>query len=315
VNSGAGAPDGHSRDPAAPTDGSDTGRPHADHREPRCVGITGASGYLGSRIGERFERAGWRVIPLVRRPGSAVAPARHYDLTEAVDPALFDSIDVLVHAAYDLTARRPDEVWRTNVDGSRRLLDAARRAGVGRIIVLSSMSAYDGTRQVYGRAKLAIETAALAAGGYVVRPGLVWGDRPGGMAGTLDRLCRHRVVPLVAGHAGQFLVCDVDLSEAVVALATTDLAPQVIGVAGPEAVRFRTVLETFARRQGVRCRFLPVPWRPLHWALRAAEAVGAPLPVRADSLLGLVHPAPDVPGPDALARLGIRPRPFSAAAP
>ena len=86
-------------------------------------------------------------------------------------------------------------------------------------------------------------------------------------------------------------------------------------MADPHAVRFRTVMETFAQRQGVRCRFLTVPWRPVHWALRAAEAMRVPLPVRADSLVGLVHPAPDVPGLDALARLGIRPRPFPAVQP
>ena len=315
MNSAAGTPDGHPRDPVAASSSPDPVRAPANHAGARHVGVTGASGYLGSRIGAQFERAGWCVIPLVRRVGPGAAAARHFDLTEAPDPSLFDSVDVLVHAAYDLTARRSEEVWRTNVEGSRRLLDAARRAGVGRIIVLSSMSAYDGTEQLYGRAKLAIETATLAAGGYVVRPGLVWGDPPGGMAATLAGLCRHRVVPLVAGPSRQFLICDVDLSATVVALAAGGLPPQVIGVADPEAVPFRTVLETFALRQGVRCRFLPVSWRPLHWALRSAEAMRVPLPIRSDSLLGLVHPAADVPGPDALAALGIRPRPFPAARP
>jgi nucleoside-diphosphate-sugar epimerase len=310
------APQAHPGDPVAPTGEPDADDRFAGHRDPPCVGITGASGYLGTRLGEHFDRAGWRVIRLVRTPGAGVASDRYYDLTEPVDPAVFDSIDVLVHAAYDLTARRAEEVWRNNVDGSRRLIDAARRSGVERIIVLSSMSAYEGTTQLYGRAKLAIEAATLAAGGYVVRPGLVWGERPGGMAGALERLCRLPLVPLVAGGSRQFLVCDVDVAAAVAALATTtDLAPQVIGVADPRAERFRTVLETFARRQGVRCRFLPVPWRPVHWMLRAAEAVRVPLPIRADSLVGLVHPAPGVPGLEALARLGIRPRPFAVASP
>ncbi len=264
---------------------------------PLCVGITGASGYLGTRLAEHFDRAGWRVIRLVRSPLAGVSSDRHYDLKEAVDPAVFDSIDVLVHAAYDLTARRSEEVWRNNVEGSRRLIDGARRYGVGRIIVVSSMSAFDGTTQLYGRAKLAIESATLAAGGYVVRPGLVWGDRPGGMAEALERLCRLRLVPLIAGGAHQFLVCDLDVSAAVVALATTTgLAPQVIGVADPHAVDFRSVLETFAQRQGLRCRFLPVPSWLVYWSLRAAEAVRVPLPIRADSVVGLVHCAPGVPG-------------------
>ncbi len=252
----------------------------------------------------------------MRSPRVGVATDRHYDLTAMVDPTVFDSIDVLIHAAYDLTARRAEEVWRNNVEGSRRLIEGARGSGVERIIVLSSMSAYDGTTQLYGRAKLAIESATLAAGGYVVRPGLVWGDHPGGMAGALERLCRLPVVPLVAGGSRQFLVFDVDLSEAIGALATaTSLAPQVIGVAEPHAESFRSVLETFAARQGLRCRFVPVPWWLVYWSLRVAETLRVPLPIRADSLVGLAHPAPDVPGLEALAQLGIRPRPFSAAPP
>ena len=39
-------------------------------------------------------------------------------------------------------ARRPDETWRTNVLGSRRVLDAADRAGVAHMLVVSSVAAY-----------------------------------------------------------------------------------------------------------------------------------------------------------------------------
>lgn len=280
-----------------------------------CVGITGASGYLGTRLAEHFDRAGWRVLRLVLSPRAGVTSDRHYDRTEAVDPTMVDSIDVWVHAACDLTARRSEEVWRNNVEGSRRPIDRARRSGVGRIIVVSSMSAYDGTTQPYGRVELAIESAILAAGGYVVRPGLVWGDRSGGMAEALERLCRHRLVPLIAGGAHQFLVCVVDVSAADVALATTSLAPQVISVADPSAEDFRSVPETVAQRQGVRRRFVPVPSWLVYWSRRAAETVRVPLSIRADSVVGLVHPAPGVPGLEALARLAIRPRPFSVAHP
>ena len=59
-----------------------------------------------------------------------------------------------------------------------------------RILVLSSMSAFEGTRQLYGRAKLAIETMTVASGGCALSPGLVYGERPGGMAGALRELTR-----------------------------------------------------------------------------------------------------------------------------
>jgi nucleoside-diphosphate-sugar epimerase len=192
---------------------------------------------------------------------------------------------------------------------------AATTARVDRIITISSMSAYEGTAQVYGRAKLAIESATLGEGGCAVRPGLVYGDRSGGMTGALQRLCRLPLVPLVGGDARQYPVCESDLMDAVMALATTDdFRAEVVGVAGGDPVSFKTLLETFAARQGRHPRFVPVPWQLLYWMLRAGERLPVALPFRADSLLGLVRPAPGVPGLDRLSELGLHPRPFVRAA-
>ena len=266
-------------------------------------------------MADQFARAGWEVVRLVRSAAPGDGTARHYDLNGDIDAGLLDSVDVLVHAAYDLATTRREQVWRVNVEGSRRLLAAASAAGVGRIIVISSMSAFEGTTQVYGRAKLAIESSTIAAGGCAVRPGLVYGDRSGGMTGALQQLCRLPLVPLVGGSARQYPVCEDDLMGAIMALATTaDFRPEILGVAGRDPVTFRRLLETFAAQQGRRPRFVPVPWQVLYWLLRAGEVARVPLPFRADSLVGLVRPAPGVPGLDRLSQLGIRPRPFAVPA-
>jgi hypothetical protein len=49
----------------------------------------------------------------------------------------------------------------------------------------------------------------------------------------------------------------------------------------------------------------------VYGALRALELLPVALPVRADSLLGLVRPAPEVPNSDVLAQLGVAVRPFA----
>jgi nucleoside-diphosphate-sugar epimerase len=288
-------------DPQDMTDGRGLGRTAA---------ITGASGYLGSRLAERFAERGWDVVRLVRSAPPDDGSARHYDLAEDVGPGLLASVDVLVHAAYDLAATRREEIWRVNVEGSRRLFAVASLAGGCRIIAISSMSAYEGTSQIYGRAKLAIESAALDAGGCAVRPGLVYGDRSGGMAGALERLCRLPVIPLVGGDARQYPVREADVVGAVIALAEADdFRPEVVGAAPADPVTFRALLETFADRQGRRAHFVPVPWQLLYWSLRFAELCRVSVPFRADSLLGLVRPAPCVPGIERLSQLGIHPGP------
>jgi nucleoside-diphosphate-sugar epimerase len=272
----------------------------------RVAAVTGASGYLGSRISAALEANGWRVLRLVRTPNAADPGARHYDIRGPIASDLLDSARLVVHAAYDFSVTSRTDIWATNVEGTRRLLAAAKEAGVRRTIVLSSMSAYEGTGQLYGQAKLAIEAATFAFGGCVVRPGLVYGDHPGGMGGALLKATRLPVVPLVAGNAHQFLVHEGDLVTAIAAIADADTVPSVpIGIAQPSAVSFRDLLTAIAAQDGRECRFFPVPWRIAYWSLRIAQALRVPLPVRADSLLGLVRPATSVPNPDVLKRLGV----------
>ncbi|MGI8829883.1 MAG: NAD-dependent epimerase/dehydratase family protein [Candidatus Limnocylindria bacterium] len=275
--------------------------------------VTGASGYLGSRVAAALERNGWRVERLVRSPAADRPTERLFRLGDPVDGDL--AADLLVHAAYDFTVHRRADIWRVNVDGTSSLLEAARAAGVGRIVVLSTMSAYRGTGQLYGRAKLAIEEITAASGGVAVRPGLVYGPRAGGMLGALQRAMRLPVVPLVAPSARQFPVHEDDLVAAIVAIATAErLPPGPIGIAQPTPVTFREILATIASDQGLHPRYVRVPWQLVYLAMRSAETVGLRLQFRADSLLGLVRPAPSVPQPEALAALGVRLRDFGPGA-
>jgi nucleoside-diphosphate-sugar epimerase len=280
----------------------------------RTVGITGASGYLGGVISQRLQQDGWRTIAMVRSPS---APgSRKFDIGVTPEADLFDGIDAIVHCAYDMSLVEPSDIRRVNVDGTGAFLRCARDQGVSRVLVLSSMSAFEGTRQMYGQAKLAIESAARESNAHSVRPGLVYGPRAGGMAGTLARLARLPVIPLVASKSHQFTVHEDDFAAAVSALLAAPSLPDIpIGIANPLSVPFPRLLEHFAREQGRSCRFLPVNWRLLDVGLRLAERLKVPLPVRADSLLGLVEPAPMVPNLEVLEDLGIRLRRFGQPVP
>jgi nucleoside-diphosphate-sugar epimerase len=275
----------------------------------QTIAVTGAGGFVGGVIAETLQRVGHNVIALGRRPVGSYEH-RAYDLKSAVPDDLLDGVDAVVHCAYDLSLTSADAIASTNVGGTRALVRAAAGARV-RPILISSMSAYPGTRQIYGQAKLVSEADTLAVGGEAVRLGLVWGGSQGGMIGTLKRLSQLPVVPVFGRHPHQFTVHAEDVGAGLAKLVAHLPVGKPLGLAHPEPVPFSRIINAVAA--GRRPRFVTIPWRPAYAALRLAEGAGVPLPVRADSLLGLVRPAPWVPNVDTWSKMGLRLRPFIAA--
>jgi nucleoside-diphosphate-sugar epimerase len=273
--------------------------------------VTGADGYFGSIVSSALAEAGFQVRRLVRQPEVNTGD-RYYDIAGPLSSDVLDGTDVLIHCAYDYSVTSRAEIWSTNVYGTRTLLDLAAANGVRRTIVESSMSAYSGTQQIYGRARMASEIDAMARDMCVIRPGLIYGSEWGGMAGTLRKLTSLPLVPHFGRQAHQFTLHEDDLRSAIKILAKVDEIPRgPLGLAHPEPVPFDVLMRTFAQingRKGV--RFVPAPWRPTYLAIRAAELMSLNLPIRADSLLGLVRPAASVPNQTFVRELGIELRPF-----
>ena len=276
--------------------------------------ITGASGYLGSTIRSALDAHGWRTIALVRSPRPNDPDAIPFTLGGRVDPAIFEGIDALIHCAYDPSLTARDAIWHVNVEGTEQLLDAALVAGVGCSLVISSIAAYPGTEQVYGRAKLAIEDIARARAGVVIRPGLVFGPHAGGIVGSLSKVMALPLVPLLAGRTHIYTLHEDDLAAAVLKLATMRDPPTTpVVLAHPEPVNVAVLLRSIAAARGSGARFVPVPWQPVFWTLRLTEIASLPLPFRADSLWGLAHPPPR-PDPTTIDALGVSLRPWTLSA-
>lgn len=110
--------------------------------------VTGASGFVGSALTRTFRDAGYRVRAFVR----ASSPRGNLDARDEVaEGDLSDRASLaralagcrfLVHAAadYRLWAPRPDEMVRTNVEGTRTLMEEALAAGIERVVYTSSVA-------------------------------------------------------------------------------------------------------------------------------------------------------------------------------
>ncbi len=260
------------------------------------VAITGASGYLGTCLSTAFREDGHEVLSLSRKVcGDQWIP---YSLQDNPRDLPLDGVDVLVHAAYDFSPSSWQEIIKVNVAPSIALFQAAAEANVRTRIFISSMSSFDGCRSHYGRAKRMIEKELLQQGGIVVRPGLVWGARSGGVMGSLERaVAVLPAVPYPSGgkNARQFLIHQLDLSEGLVSLAKRPpLADQnLLSMAHPIPLSLRSILQILANRTNRSRVFLPLPPQCVMVGLKLAEMVGLPIPFRSDSLVGLVHGNPN----------------------
>lgn len=111
--------------------------------------VTGASGFIGSHVVRRLADAGYEVIATGRDPdrlgvledaGVRVSAA---DLVSEPLESLVDGAAAVVHCAALASPWGPRDAFvRANVVATGRLLEVARRAGVGRFVHLSSPSIY-----------------------------------------------------------------------------------------------------------------------------------------------------------------------------
>jgi len=112
--------------------------------------VTGASGFVGWHVARQLLAKGQRVRALVRNPARSAAALEELDGVEVAlgdlrDPASLakavEGCGTLFHVAadYRLWAPNPEELHQSNVDGTRNMFEAARRAGVERCVYTSTV--------------------------------------------------------------------------------------------------------------------------------------------------------------------------------
>jgi dihydroflavonol-4-reductase len=152
--------------------------------------ITGATGFVGTHVARFLEAQGADLRVLVR-PSSELRNIEDLKADRVIgdlrDPASIEKAmsgcEVVFHVAadYRLWIRDPEEMYRSNVEGTRGVLEAARKNGVRRVVYTSSVATMGFTSNGhpadenspvsldkmighYKRSKFLAEEVALAAG-------------------------------------------------------------------------------------------------------------------------------------------------------
>jgi nucleoside-diphosphate-sugar epimerase len=255
--------------------------------------LTGATGFVGGHLLERL--AGAEVSCLARTPSAALMRAGCRVVPGAIDdPAALDTLvsgaDVVFHAAGLIAARSEEELLAANRDGTAAVARACRRAGVARLVYVSSLAVTGASERgrpadetmpprpltPYGRSKLAGERSVRESGTVftIVRPPVVYG--PGDRQTLrLFRMARRGLVPLLGDGSQELsLVHAADLADALVAAAESPAAAgRTYHAAHPELVTQRALLEEIGRAVGRRPRLVPVPASAVRAALAFSGAV------------------------------------------
>jgi cytosine deaminase len=173
------------------------------------VAIAGGHGQIALRLAGLLSQRGDEVVALIRNPNQADdvrqagAEAAVVDLEHASVDDVAQAIagcDAVVFAAGAGPGSGPERKETMDYGGAAKLIAAAKQAGVGRYVIVSSMGADpdthgDDTFSVYQRAKGRADEAVRASGldWTVVRPGGLTNDAGTGNVNLSDSVPRGRV--------------------------------------------------------------------------------------------------------------------------
>jgi UDP-N-acetylglucosamine 4,6-dehydratase len=140
--------------------------------------VTGASGFFGRGfVREALNRGAERICIYSRGEYAQALMRQEFDddrlrwfIGDVRDESRLEeaceSIDLIVHAAalkrIEVGRYNPGEMYKTNIDGTRNVITAARRVGVDKVVFVSSDKAFEPCSP-YGISKAAAECAILSA--------------------------------------------------------------------------------------------------------------------------------------------------------
>ena len=264
--------------------------------------VTGGAGFLGINLLRYLAARGYELVSL------DLADFTYPDLKdqitviqgdirsmEVVDRAM-EGVDFVVHTAAALPLYSADDIYTTDVMGTRTVLEVALHQNVKRVVHISSTAVYgipdhhplyenDRLEGVgpYGQAKIQAEMVCLEyrAKGLVVpilRPkSFIGPERLGVFALLYDWALDKRNFPMIGSGNNRYQLLDVeDLCEAIYRTITLpeDVVNDTFNIGAAEFGTMKQDYQAVLDYAGFGKRIIGFPATPAIWALRALEALG-----------------------------------------
>ncbi|MXX25715.1 MAG: NAD-dependent epimerase/dehydratase family protein [Caldilineaceae bacterium SB0668_bin_21] len=270
----------------------------------RAVGtclVTGGAGFLGINLVRYLRERGIQVVSLdvapFDYPESDSVKVLDGDIRDVeVVRAAMEGVDLVVHAAAALPLYSAEEIFSTDVDGIRNVLEAAYDSGIDRLIHISSTAVYgipdhhplkedDRLHGVgpYGEAKIAAEEICqeFRERGMcvpIIRPkSFVGPERLGVFALFYDWAKDGKNFPMLGSGKNRYQLLDVEDLCSAIFLAATLPSSRVNDTFNIGATEFATMKEDYQAVldfAGHGKRIIPLPAAPAIWTLRLLERLG-----------------------------------------
>jgi nucleoside-diphosphate-sugar epimerase len=261
--------------------------------------ITGGAGFLGINLVRYLLDKGHNVISL------DIAEFNYPDVKDKIEIFTDDirsesaiersmiNIDIVIHTAAALPLYTPEEIFTTDVVGTRKLLSAAKRTGVKRFIQVSSTAVYgipdhhpiyetdklDGVGP-YGAAKIEAEKECLKFREEgmcvpIVRPkSFIGPERLGVFALFYDWAKSRKNFPMIGKGDNRYQLLDVeDLCEAIYLCATLDekLVNDTFNIGAKEYTTMKEDYQSVLDYAGFGKKIIGLPEKPIITTLKILE--------------------------------------------
>jgi NADH dehydrogenase len=263
--------------------------------------LTGGTGFVGGHVAHALRADDKPVRALVRdrRRGTKLeawgVELVEGDVTDAESVrAAAEGVDAVVHLVAIRQGRR-EQFESVMVEGTRRLLAAAKDAGVGRFVLMSALGTTDESKDLvpYYGAKWQMEQDVKASGVpfVIFRPSFVFA-RDGGILPTFARLARLTPVTPIVGSGRQRIqpIWADDVAAYFARAVDEDAATnRTFELGGPDAVSWNEFWERLKRAQGIRRRSVHVPMPLMRMNALVTERLPGNIPLTRDLLTMLEH--------------------------
>jgi len=262
--------------------------------------VTGGTGVVGRSAVDHLLRRGHTVRLLSRhakedaRQWARGVDARPGDVGEPSSlRGAAEGCDAVLHVTGIVAEDPPETTFdRVNVQGTRHLVEEARRAGVRRFVYVSSLGAERGA-SAYHRSKKAAEDEVVSGfpGEWLIcRPGNVYGPGDEVISLLLKMVRTLPVIPVVGSGDHPFEPLWVeDLGEALARAVEGEGGSGAVLDMGGEVTTLSRLLDLLEEVTGKRPVRLPVPEWLARTGAGAAEALGLDVPVNAGQITMLLE--------------------------